>query len=199
MDKTLRKPVSSNGTATVLQRDVTQIVKEYQSRLKNFIRRRVSSGEDAEDILQEVFYQLAKMDSLSRPVENVAAWLYRVARNQIINHGMKKREETPPVWQSDEDDDVVPQDFAEILFDSDVSPETEYLRSLVWDELNAALAALPDEQRDVFEKTELFGMSMKDVAEEVGIPLNTALSRKRYAVLYLRERLRDLYLDVITE
>jgi RNA polymerase sigma factor (sigma-70 family) len=191
--------VNTNGTTTVPQRDVTQIVKEYQLRLKNFIRRRVSSGEDAEDILQEVFYQLAKMDSLSRPVENVAAWLYRVARNQIINHGMKKREESPPVWQSDEDDDVVPQEFAEILFGSDVSPETEYLRSLVWDELDAALAVLPDEQRDVFEKTELSGMSMKEVAEEAGIPLNTALSRKRYAILYLRERLRDLYLEIIAE
>jgi RNA polymerase sigma factor (sigma-70 family) len=191
--------VSGNGTTTVLQLDVTQIVKAYQSRLKNFIRKRVSSGEDAEDILQEVFYQLAKMDSLSRPVENVAAWLYRVARNQIINHGMKKREEASPVWQSDDDDDIVPQDFAEILFGNDLSPETEYLRSLVWDELDAALASLPEEQRDVFEKTELSGMSVKEVAEETGVPLNTVLSRKRYAVLYLREQLRNLYLEVITE
>jgi RNA polymerase sigma factor (sigma-70 family) len=139
------------------------------------------------------------MDSLSRPVENIAAWLYRVARNQIIKHGAKKREEAYPAWQSDEYDDIVLQDFAEILFDGAASPETEYLYSLVWSELDAALAELPAEQRDVFEKTELLGLSVKETAEAAGVPLNTVLSRKRYAVCHLRKRLRDLYLEVITE
>jgi RNA polymerase sigma factor (sigma-70 family) len=181
------------------QRDVTDIVKQYQVRLRNFVRQRVSSKEDAEDILQEVFYRLAKMDSLSLRIEIVAAWLYRVALNQIINRKAKRHEKVCPVWQSEGDEDVVLQDFAEIMFDSSASPESEYLRSLVWNELYAALAALPEEQRDVFEKTELLGMSVKETAKATGAPLNTVLSRKRYAVLYLREQLRDLYLDVIAE
>ncbi|MDR1357032.1 MAG: RNA polymerase sigma factor [Tannerellaceae bacterium] len=178
------------------QRDVTEVVKTYRLQLRNFIRRRVSSVEDAEDILQEVFYRLAKMDSLSRPVENIAAWLYCVARNQIINSGVKKREEAYPVWQGD--DDAMLEDLAEIMFDSDASPEVEYLHSLVWSELDAALAELPAAQRDVFEKTELRGLSVKETAEATGVAVNTVLSRKRYAVLYLRERLRGLYMEVIT-
>ncbi|MDR1459041.1 MAG: sigma-70 family RNA polymerase sigma factor, partial [Bacteroidales bacterium] len=132
--------------------------------------------------------------------ENVAAWLYRVARNQIINWKTKKREESYPIiWQGDEDDDKVLSDFAEILCDSDASPETEYLRSLVWEELDAALNELPVKQRDVFEKIELLGMSVKEVSKETGVSVNTVLSRKRYAVFYLRKRLQDLYLDIIVE
>jgi RNA polymerase sigma factor (sigma-70 family) len=192
-------PMSNEGESVKPQHDLIQVVKTHQSRLKNFIRSRVSSMEDAEDILQETLYHLARMDSLARPVENAAAWLYRVAKNQIINRGVKKHEEVYSVWKNDEAGEMVCQDLAEILFDNDASPDIEYLHSLVWNELETALAELPAEQREVFEKTELFGLSVKETAAATGVPVNTVLSRKHYAILYLRERLRDLYLEVITE
>ena len=177
------------------KRDVSEVVTTHQSRLKNFIRKRVSSIEDSEDILQEVFYQLAKMDSLAKPVEQVTAWLYRVARNTIINWGVKKREEEIPMYVDYEEDDVILKDFADILFDRAITPETEYLRSLVWEELDAALSELSDEQRTVFEQTELMGFSVKEVAWNLSVPVNTVLSRKHYAVMHLRERLKDLYIE----
>ena len=188
MSKT-EKPVSKH--------DVSEVVSTHQSRLKNFIRKRVSSKEDAEDILQEVFYQLAKADSLAKPIEQVTAWLYRVARNTIINWGIKKREEDLPVYADAKEDDVIFKDFADILFDRASTPETEYLRSLVWTELDAALSELPDEQRVVFEQTELMGFPVKEVAWNLSVPVNTVLSRKHYAVLYIRKRLKDLYIEFL--
>jgi RNA polymerase sigma factor (sigma-70 family) len=164
-------------------------------RLVGFIRSRVSSAEDAEDIAQEVFYQLARMDSIARPVEHVSAWLYQAARNHIINWRKKKREEPYPEYY-DEDDDMF-RDFADILFCNESTPESEYLRSLVWEEIEAALAELPVEQRDIFEKTEFLGLAVKDIAEAEGVPVNTLLSRKHYAVVRLRKRLSDLYEDIV--
>jgi RNA polymerase sigma factor (sigma-70 family) len=164
----------------------------YRSRLKNFIRWRVPTLEDAEDILQEVFYQLARMDSLAKPVEQTAAWLYRVARNMIINWRSKKRDAPFPV-DADENGDTALRDFADLLFDDEVTPETEYLRSLVWDEIEAALAELPEEQRAIFEQTELLDLPVKEISRISGVPVNTLLSRKHYAVIKLRKRLRNLY------
>jgi RNA polymerase sigma factor (sigma-70 family) len=164
----------------------------YRRRLKNFIRWRVSVLEDAEDILQEIFYQLARMDSLAKPVEQTAAWLYRTARNMIINWRSKKRDAPFPV-DADENGDTVLRDFAGLLFDDEITPETEYLRSLVWDEIEAALAELPENQRAVFEQTELLGLPVKEISRISGVPVNTLLSRKHYAVLRLRKRLRRLY------
>ena len=177
--------------------NVSEVVNTHQARLKNFIRKRVSSKEDTEDILQEVFYQLAKADSMAKPIEHVTAWLYRVARNTIINWGIKKKEEEIPMYADNEEDDEIFKDFADILFDQASTPETEYLRSLVWTELDSALSELPDEQRDVFEQTELMGFPVKKVAHNLSIPVNTALSRKHYAVLHLRNRLKDLYIDIL--
>lgn len=176
------------------------LVTENQSRLKAFIRKRVSSQEDAEDILQDVFYQLIKTIGNSfSPIEQVTAWLYRVARNTIINKGKKMHEDELPA--SPYDDDVVLDDFSEVLFGNDglsSTPEAEYMRSLVWEELEAALSELPPEQREAFELTEMDGLPAKEVAAMLGLPVNTLLSRKYYAVQHLRKRLKRLYEDILT-
>jgi RNA polymerase sigma factor (sigma-70 family) len=169
----------------------------HGKKLGNFIRKRVSSTEDAEDILSEVFYQLSRMDSLAKPVEQVSAWLYRVARNHIINWYAKKKD-TPLSISSgdDEDENEIFADFMDLLSSDDATPETEYLRSLIWAEIETALAELPPEQREIFEETEFLDIPVKEIARISGTPVNTLLSRKHYAVLHLRKRLRDLYEEV---
>jgi RNA polymerase sigma factor (sigma-70 family) len=173
----------------------------YGERIANFIRKRVSSAEDAEDIFSEVFYQLSRMDSgllgsLAKPVEQVSAWLYRVARNNIINWYAKKKNEPLPISTDDEDDDML-ADFADLLFSNDSTPETEYLRSLIWAEIETALAELPAEQREIFEQTEFMDIPVKEISKITGTPVNTLLSRKHYAVLRLREKLKHLYSDIV--
>ena len=178
-----------------------ELVETYQSRLLAFIRKRVSGKEDAEDILQDVFYQLTKtVEGSFAPIEQVASWLYRVTRNTIINKGKKMREEELPVSSFDEDEAVL-CDISEVLFGDDSSastPEAEYMRSLVWEELEAALSELPPEQREAFELTEMEGLPVKEVAVTLDIPVNTLLSRKYYAVRHLRKRLKGLYEDILT-
>jgi RNA polymerase sigma factor (sigma-70 family) len=181
--------------------DVGQLIAEHRPKLKAFIRKRVSNNEDADDILQDVFYQLVKtVENSMNPIEQVSAWLYRVARNLIINKGIKKHEEELPVYRNEESDDVL-SDFSEILFSNETlsSPETEYLRSLVWSELESALAELPPEQREIFELTELDSIPLKEISEATGVPVNTLLSRKHYAIKHLRKRLAGLYHDIIYE
>ncbi|MCL1943770.1 MAG: RNA polymerase sigma factor [Candidatus Azobacteroides sp.] len=183
------------------QKNITNLIVEYQPRLKAFIRKRVSNKEDADDILQEVFYRLVKADNLMNPIEQVSAWLYRVARNLIINNGIKKHEEELSYFQQGDDSDEIMKDFSEILFGGngyESSPETEYLRSLVWTELENALSELPAEQREIFEKTELEGITVKEISKETGVAVNTLLSRKHYAILHLRERLAELYEEIIS-
>ena len=181
------------------QKNVETLVKEYHPRLKAFIRKRVNNKQDADDILQDVFYQLARADSMLKPIEQVSAWLYRVARNLIINHGKKKREYLLETFGEDEEQNIM-EEFSTILFDNknlSDSPELEYLKSLVWKELEESLLELPVEQCEVFEQTELLGFSMKEISENTGTPVNTLLSRKHYAVVHLRKRLKELYYDLI--
>jgi RNA polymerase sigma factor (sigma-70 family) len=174
-----------------------EVFASYRKRLTQFIRKRVRLLEDAEDIMQEVFYQYSRMDSLARPVEWTAAWLYRVARNNIINHQNKKKESPLPEYYDEDEDDFLFEEIADIVYSEEATPETEYLRALIFDEIHYALDELPKEQRDVFELSELEGFSMKEIAAKTGAPVNTVLSRKHYAVLFLRKRLRELYDDVM--
>jgi RNA polymerase sigma factor (sigma-70 family) len=180
--------------------NLEELIVRYRPRLESFIRGRVGNREDAEDILQDVFYQLVKtVNTTMNPVEQVAAWLYRVARNTIINHGREKREERMPVRRDDDDDDEMAAHAAGVLLDdaSPASPEMEYLRSLVWQELENALAELPPGQREIYELTEFDGVPVKDISRATGIPVNTLLSRKHYAVLHLRERMRQLHEEIV--
>ena len=179
--------------------DVTTIFKNYQSRLKGYIAQRVSSREDREDILQDVFYKLLQTDPAEPPLRQIAAWLYSVARNLIIDKNRKHKEEQIPLLPRYDDETLVLKEMSEFLFDADTSPEKEYTRSLVWEELDKALAELPEEQRTVFELTELQGFSFKEISASTGIPVNTLISRKRYAVLYLREQLYELYEELLQE
>jgi RNA polymerase sigma factor (sigma-70 family) len=182
------------------EHDVEKLIVKHQPALKSFIKKRVSNEEDAEDILQDVFYQFIKtVENTLNPIEQVTAWLYRVARNTIINKGKKKHEEQLSYPGEDEDDSIL-NDFSEILFNdnSDYStPETEYMRTLFRQELDTALSELPPEQREAFELMELEGLPAKDIAETTGITVNTLLSRKHYAVKHLRKRLKGLYKDII--
>ena len=192
------KELSTNTSAGTEQNTrVANIFRKYQAQLKDFINKRVSSREDSEDILQNVFYQFMKSDQEENPIEQVAAWLYSVARNQIIDRSRKRREEEMPYLSTNEDDGTFLKELSELMPDEDQSPEMDFIRSTVWEELEHALLELPDEQRTVFELTELEGIPFKEIAESTGIPVNTLISRKRYAVLFLRKRLYNLYEDIL--
>jgi RNA polymerase sigma factor (sigma-70 family) len=170
--------------------DIEQTVRKERGRLLAFIRRRVRTDEDAEDILQDVVYQLLTSYSVTEPIEKLTAWLFTAARNKIIDWYRKRR---PGASLSSGTEGSGPLNLEEILFDPDQNPDEVFSRSLVWTELAAALDELPSEQRDVFIKHELDGRSFKEISDETGVGMNTLLSRKRYAVLFLRERLLDLY------
>jgi RNA polymerase sigma factor (sigma-70 family) len=161
-----------------------ETVNTERKRLFDFIRRRVRTEEDAEDILQDVFYQLVTSYSVAEPIEKLAAWLFTVARNKITDWYRKRRHESLP-----QDDDGLPLN----LFDPTDMPDKVYERSLVWTQLVEALDELPEKQRMVFVLHELEGKSFNEIAEVTGDSVNTLFSRKRYAVLFLRERLQELY------
>ena len=171
---------------------ISEVVKREQSRLRNFIRRRVPDPLDAEDILQEVFYQLVEANRLLMPIEHVTGWLFRVARNRITDLFRKKKPQSfSDAAVADEDEELLR--FEDLLPSPDAGPDALYARSVLLDELAFALDELPDEQREVFVGHELEGRSFKEMAAESGVSVNTLLSRKRYAVLHLRERLQSIY------
>ena len=171
---------------------ISEVIKREQSRLLNFIRRRVPDPGDAEDILQDVFYELLEANRLLMPIEHVTGWLFRVARNRIIDLFRKKRPQRfSDAAVADEDGEM--QQFEDLLPSPDAGPEALYARQVLLDELELAVEELPVEQREVFIASELEGRSFKEIAAETGVSVNTLLSRKRYAVLHLRERLQRIY------
>ena len=173
---------------------ISEVVKREQPRLRNFIRRRVPDPRDAEDILQDVFYKLVEANRLLMPIDHVTGWLFRVARNRIIDLFRKKQPESfSDAGAVQQDDDGELMQFEDLLPSPDAGPEALYARNLLLDELEAALDELPDEQREVFVGHELDGRSFKEMADETGVSVSTLLSRKRYAVLHLRRRLQSIY------
>jgi RNA polymerase sigma factor (sigma-70 family) len=174
---------------------ISEVVKREQSRLRNFIRRRVPDPRDAEDILQEVFYELVEANHLLMPIEHLTGWLFRVARNRITDLFRKKKPEsfsnTDAAHKKTDDDEFLR--FDDLLPSPDAGPDALYARNLLLDELESAVAELPDEQREAFVRHELEGRSFKQMAADTGVSVNTLLSRKRYAVLHLRERLQSIY------
>lgn len=172
---------------------IADIFRTYQARLRSFISRRVPSREDCEDILQDVFYQLLCTDREETPIEQVSAWLYAVARNRMIDHGRKQMEIPFSSFEKEAKDTSFVDEVADLFSGNVLSPEIDYFRSLVEEELGKALQELPVEQRSIFVLTELEGFSFKEIAASTGLPLNTLLSRKRYAVVHLRKRLAALY------
>jgi len=169
----------------------------FRQRLLKFIRSKVSLLEDAEDILQEVFYQFTRVNDLINPIENISGWLYRAARNKIIDHYKKKKAEPLPSSYDEDNDEYIFDEITDIIYGEDVTPEMEMLRSLVFEEIQTAISELPKEQREVFELTELQNFSVKETSEKTHTPVNTVLSRKHYAVKFLQKRLQELYGDVM--
>ena len=186
MDTTL----TSNALMAEQNKRIFETVTRERGRLRNFIRRRVPDASEAEDILQDVFYEFVAAYRLPESIEQVGAWLFGVARNRIIDRFRKKKEEPLPEVSGEGDEGTW---LDEVLPSPDAGPEAAYARAVLLEELYAALAELPVEQRDVFIAHELEGRSFKELAAESGVGVNTLLARKRYAVLHLRARLQTIY------
>lgn len=173
-------------------RQIAEVVAEERPRLRSFIRRRISNDADADDLLQDVFFELVEAYRLLTPIDFVTGWLFRVARNRITDFFRKKR---PGAFSDEmlEDEDGEMLDICDMLPSPDAGPDALYLRGILLDELNVALADLPAEQREAFLAHEMEGRSFKELSAESGVSVNTLLSRKRYAVLHLRRRLQRIY------
>ncbi len=177
---------------------IEKTVQKEKSRLFNFIRKSVSSIEDAEDILQDVFYQLAAGYETIQSVDKISSWLFTVARNKITDRFRKKKTEPVDMKQLKydfEDGEILK--LEDILPDFSDSPEENYMRSMIMEEIYEALDELPEAQREVFIMNEFEGKTFKEIAEETNVPFNTLISRKRYAVLYLRDRLKDFFKEIL--
>jgi RNA polymerase sigma factor (sigma-70 family) len=180
----------SNWTITEQDHLISQALERDRPRLRSFIRKHVADTGEAEDILQDVFYELLEAYRLMKPVEHVTAWLFRVARNRMIDLFRRSKPSSlnNPVSAEEEADTL-----EDLLPSADAGPEAAYARSLLLDALDEALEELPEAQREVFIAHELMGQSFKDISAETGLSVNTLLSRKRYAVLHLRESLQSIY------
>jgi RNA polymerase sigma factor (sigma-70 family) len=188
----MKQAASLERMALEQDQRISDVVKQEQSRLRNFIRRRVPDSRDAEDILQDVFYELVEANRLLMPIGHVTGWLFRVARNRIIDLFRKKKPDAfTDATVEDEGGELL--QIEDLLPSPDAGPEALYARGVLLDELELALEELPDEQREVFVAHELEGLSFKEIAADTGVSVNTLLSRKRYAVLHLRERLQSIY------
>jgi len=189
----MEEVLSTDGVIADQNRRISETIAREQARLRQFIRNRVPDDGDAEDIFQEVFYELVDAYRLMKPVEQVGAWLFRVARNRIIDLFRSRR---PAVLGNDSmaaTDDGETHRWEDLLPSPDAGPEAAYARGVLLEELDAALEDLPEEQRDVFVAHEIEGRSFKELSEAMGVGVNTLLSRKRYAVLQLRRRLQAIY------
>jgi len=173
---------------------LSQAMERDEPRLRSFIRKYVADSGDAEDVLQDVFYELLETYRLMKPVEHVTAWLFRVARNRMIDLFRRKKASSlnEPTGAGDADDVLVLED---LLPSAEAGPEAAYARNLLIDALDDALEELPPMQRDVFVAHELEGRSFKEISADTGLSVNTLLSRKHYAVLHLRRRLQSIHED----
>jgi RNA polymerase sigma factor (sigma-70 family) len=173
---------------------ISEAIEREQARLRNFIRRRVADQSDAEDILQEVFSELVEAYRMMKPVEQVTAWLFRVARNRITDLFRSKQRVASgePTVRAEDSEEF---QWEDLLPSPDAGPDSAYARSVLLEEMDAALDELPEEQREVFMAHEFMGYSFKELAEQTGVSVNTLLSRKHYAVLHLRQRLQTIYDD----
>jgi RNA polymerase sigma factor (sigma-70 family) len=188
----MKGAASLDRMALEQDRRISEVVQREQSRLRNFIRRRVPDPRDAEDILQDVFYELVEANRMLMPIDHITGWLFRVARNRITDLFRKKKPESfSDTAHEDEDGELLELD--DLLLSPDAGPEALYARNLLLSELELALDELPEEQRAVFVAHELEGRSFKEMAARTGVSVNTLLSRKRYAVLHLRQRLQNVY------
>jgi RNA polymerase sigma factor (sigma-70 family) len=184
----------SSGVIAMTEQDrqISEVVAKERPRLRNFIRRRVPNEADVEDLLQDVFYELVEANRLLMPIEHVTGWLFRVARNRITDLFRKKRPENfSDAAVEDEDGEMLR--IEDLLPSPDAGPEALYFGNVLLDALEFALDELPEEQREVFIAHELEGRSFKELSAESGVSVNTLLSRKRYAVLHLRERLQSIH------
>jgi RNA polymerase sigma factor (sigma-70 family) len=195
----MEKVASTNWIMAEQDQRLTETIGREQGRLRNFIRRRVSDDADAEDILQDVFYELVEAYRLMKPIEQVGAWLYRVARNRIIDGFRKKKPEPRPVDRDADAEDGDSLSLEDLLPSPDAGPEAAYARSILLEELDAAIDELPDDQREVFVAHEFEGISFKEISAETGVSVNTLLSRKHHAVLHLRRRLQSIYDDFVNK
>jgi RNA polymerase sigma factor (sigma-70 family) len=192
MEEALSVTTGTGGQRVQQNQRISEVIQRERLRLLHFIRKRVDDDGDAEDILQDVFYELTEAYRLMKPIEQVGAWLYRVARNRIIDRFRKIRPDAGadvPLNAGETDS----RQLEDLLPSPDAGPEALYARSVLLVELDAALEELPEEQREVFVAHELEGRSFKQLAEESGVSVNTLLSRKHYAVLHLRRRLQAIY------
>ncbi len=175
---------------------IEETIKKERNRLFNFIKKNVSIKEDAEDILQDVLYQFTTGFEEIEFFEKISSWLFQTARNRIIDLYRKKKTVSLNYQLPDDDEDEMTLSLADILPDLSSTPDKVYLQDLIWEELQNCLEELPEEQKDVFEMNEFEQMSFKEISELTGVPVNTLLSRKRYAVLYLRKRLKNIYKEI---
>lgn len=182
---------TQDWTLTEQDRSFTEALERDEPRLRSFIRKRVLDAGEAEDILQDVFYELLEAYRFMKPMEQVTAWLFRVARNRITDLFRRQR----PVSLNEPIADEDSLSLEDMLPSAEAGPDAVYARNLLFDLLDDALDELPENQREIFLAHELLGRSFKELAEETGVSVNTLLSRKRYAVLHLRQRLKEMYED----
>jgi RNA polymerase sigma factor (sigma-70 family) len=193
----MRRGTALSNARTTAEQDqrIADAIQKEQPRLRRFIRQRVTEDEDVEDILQDVFAELVEAYRLLKPIEAVGAWLFRVARNRIIDRFRKKGPEPFPREGARAGDDGEFARWEELLPSPDAGPEAAYARRILLDELAVAIDELPEAQREVFLAHEIEGRSFKELAAETGINVNTLLSRKHYAVAHLRRRLQAMYVE----